>query len=69
VHENAETEVFIYETLSEAEQELRELRATLTVGPCADDEIIETLAYCHESARIFACTVELEPFARTAKAA
>jgi hypothetical protein len=69
VHENAETEVCIYETLGEAEQALRDFTATLVVGPCADDEVMDTLASCHESARIFACTAELEPFARAAKAA
>ena len=69
VHDNAEHEVFLYQTLGEAEQAVRDLRATLTVGPCADDEIIDTLAECGESARIFVCTAELEPFARKAKVA
>jgi hypothetical protein len=34
-----------------------------------DDEIVETLAECGERVRVFACTTELEPFTRTAKAA
>ena len=69
VHDTAEREVFLYQTLGEAEQALRDFTATLVVTPCADEEIIEMLAECGESARIFICTAELEPFARTAKAA
>jgi hypothetical protein len=60
---------FFYRSLDEAEQALREFVATLVVGHCADDEIILTLEECGEHVRVFACTTELEPFARKATAA
>jgi hypothetical protein len=69
VHDNAKHEVFLYQTLGEAEQALRDFTKTLVVGSCADDEIIETLAECGERARIFVCTAELKPFARRARVA
>jgi hypothetical protein len=68
-HGNAGREVFLYQTMDEAEEALRNFVAALVVGHCRDDEIVETLEECGEHARVFACTAELEPFVRGATAA
>ncbi len=68
-HAGAETEASLHRTLDEAEETLRALVAAAFVTPIRDDEIVEVLAEDGTHARIFACTSELEPFARSAKAA
>ncbi len=69
--------VSLYRSLDEAEDALRDYTVTIFAGPQPDDDIIESLAEYGKHARIFACTLrrgkqvstELNPFARTAKAA
>jgi hypothetical protein len=70
--------VSLHQTLNGAEAALRDYAASIFVGGLCDGEIVETLAgLCGERVRIFACTekrntqvsTELQPFARTAKAA
>jgi hypothetical protein len=68
-HYGDEPWVSLYRTLDEAEAALRDLAAANVVQRPRDDEIVETLAECGERVRVFACTTELEPFTRTAKAA
>jgi hypothetical protein len=69
--------VSLYRSLDEAEDALRAYVQTIFVGPQCDGEIVETLAEDGIRVRIFACTekrntqvsTELQPFARSAKAA
>jgi hypothetical protein len=73
-HDKAE--VSLHRTLDEAEEALRDFAATIVVGP-ADDDIPEVLAEDGVHVRLFALTmkrnkqssVDLRPFARSAKAA
>jgi hypothetical protein len=68
--------VSLHQTLDGAEAALRAYAAKIVIGP-SDDDIVETLAEDGIHVRIFACTekrnmqisTELQPFARTAKAA
>jgi hypothetical protein len=68
-HGNAGHEVFLYQTMEEAEEALRNLVRKLVVGHCRQDEIVLTLEECGVHVRIFACTAEFEPFVRGATAA
>ena len=78
IERDAKPQVWIYQTLEEAETALRACAAGLWVRPSCDEEIIETFAEDGTRVHIFACTynartrkqtsVELKPFTR-AKAA
>jgi hypothetical protein len=67
--------LLVHRNLEEAENALRDYAASVFVGACSDDEIIEMLAETGHGVRIFACSydarrriqasVEVKPFART----
>jgi hypothetical protein len=69
--------VSLYQSLDEAEDALRDYAGTIFVGGDDDDDIVKVLADYGSQTRIFACTLkrgqqistELNPFARTTKAA
>jgi hypothetical protein len=71
-----EHRVLLFQSLDDAEDELRDYARTIFVG-VADEDIVATLAEDGKHARIFACmlkhkrqiSTELKPFTRATKAA